>query len=105
VDHIIARAAGGNNADDNLVAACFDCNAGKSDRHLTGAGGLPPGVKERMTKRRRPIGDPRNRSPHLIRKGNPMHHVLNLGRADGSGWDQVRKPASGAGLVRKPSNL
>lgn len=31
VDHVVPIAAGGTNDDDNLVAACVDCNAGKSD--------------------------------------------------------------------------
>lgn len=34
VDHLIPVAKGGDNSIDNLVAACFDCNRGKSDRSL-----------------------------------------------------------------------
>ncbi|QUT07939.1 HNH endonuclease [Sphingobium phenoxybenzoativorans] len=34
VDHIIAVAAGGENDEDNLVTACFNCNRGKAARSL-----------------------------------------------------------------------
>lgn len=35
VDHIVPVAGGGDNDDANLVTACADCNAGKSDNPLT----------------------------------------------------------------------
>lgn len=35
VDHVIPVAAGGDDRLINLVTACFDCNAGKSDRPLS----------------------------------------------------------------------
>jgi len=35
VDHIHPVADGGSNDIDNLATACFDCNRGKSDRHLS----------------------------------------------------------------------
>src|SRR5579885_1197307 len=31
VDHIVASADGGTNADDNLITACLSCNAAKQD--------------------------------------------------------------------------
>lgn len=34
VDHIVPVASGGQNDSLNLITACFDCNAGKSDRSL-----------------------------------------------------------------------
>lgn len=34
VDHLVPVAKGGGNSIDNLIAACFDCNRGKSDRSL-----------------------------------------------------------------------
>lgn len=34
VDHIIPRAKGGTDDPGNLTTACFECNAGKTDRHL-----------------------------------------------------------------------
>lgn len=34
VDHIIARAQGGSDLPENLLAACFDCNRGKSKKGL-----------------------------------------------------------------------
>ncbi len=37
VDHVQPVASGGQNNDDNLVTACFDCNRGKSDRALSEA--------------------------------------------------------------------
>lgn len=40
VDHVIPVAAGGKTVDDNLVAACFDCNLGKSASQLPGP--VPP---------------------------------------------------------------
>jgi len=36
VDHVLAVALGGKTVDDNLVAACFDCNIGKSASRLPG---------------------------------------------------------------------
>ena len=41
VDHIDPRAAGGSNAEINLVTACFDCNRGKSDKKLHSTHGRP----------------------------------------------------------------
>jgi len=40
VDHVVPVASGGDNAVDNLVTACFDCNAGKGARHLGNT--MPP---------------------------------------------------------------
>lgn len=40
VDHVIPMAAGGSDAMENLVTACWDCNRGKSDR-LLDEGGRP----------------------------------------------------------------
>lgn len=40
VDHVTPRAAGGTDAIENLVTACWDCNHGKSDR-LLDEGGRP----------------------------------------------------------------
>jgi hypothetical protein len=37
IDHIIAVASGGGNEVGNLLTACKECNAGKSDRPLTAA--------------------------------------------------------------------
>ena len=34
VDHVVPRSLGGPSADGNLVTACRDCNAGKSDTLL-----------------------------------------------------------------------
>lgn len=34
IDHVVPVSAGGTNDYENLVTACFDCNSGKSDRHL-----------------------------------------------------------------------
>lgn len=39
VDHIVPRSQGGQDDVTNLVAACFDCNMGKTDRHLSDAYG------------------------------------------------------------------
>lgn len=36
IDHVIPVQAGGKTKDENLVAACFDCNSGKSDLGLAG---------------------------------------------------------------------
>lgn len=36
VDHIEPRAKGGSDDEDNLLAACIDCNQGKSDSQLQG---------------------------------------------------------------------
>jgi len=36
VDHIVPVIAGGSDDDDNLTAACWDCNSGKSDMVLDG---------------------------------------------------------------------
>lgn len=33
LDHLIPLAKGGNNHPSNMVAACFDCNSKKADRH------------------------------------------------------------------------
>lgn len=35
VDHIVAVSSGGGNEDTNLITACKDCNAGKSDKDLS----------------------------------------------------------------------
>lgn len=35
VDHLVPRAAGGTDHSSNLVTACFECNAGKSDAILS----------------------------------------------------------------------
>lgn len=42
VDHLVAVANGGTNAESNLVAACETCNAGKSDMKLSDCLPLPP---------------------------------------------------------------
>ncbi len=34
VDHVVASASGGGSEESNLVAACVDCNSGKSDAPL-----------------------------------------------------------------------
>lgn len=44
LDHINPVSKGGDNDIDNLVAACFDCNRGKSDKLLTT---LPKTVEEK----------------------------------------------------------
>lgn len=41
VDHVIAVAEGGTDAPVNLVAACAECNIGKSDKPLTACAFLP----------------------------------------------------------------
>jgi hypothetical protein len=38
VDHVVPRSAGGTDDLTNLVAACFECNSGKSNRPLSVAG-------------------------------------------------------------------
>lgn len=78
VDHFIARAEGGGSGEENLVTACFDCNAGKSDRKLTGLKKPIVKVANRRGAKTK-ASDPRNRSPHFVRKGDPNHHVLNPG--------------------------
>jgi hypothetical protein len=45
VDHVRPVSAGGNNAVNNLVAACKDCNLGKGNRVLDV---LPDGLQERI---------------------------------------------------------
>jgi hypothetical protein len=78
VDHFIARADGGGNGEENLVTACFDCNAGKSDRKITGLRNPIVNVtnrRGRLTKKT----DPRNRALDQVRKGELNHHVLNTG--------------------------
>lgn len=44
IDHIEPVAHGGSDAIDNLIAACFDCNRGKSDIKLTA---IPSSVLEK----------------------------------------------------------
>jgi hypothetical protein len=78
VDHFIAKADGGSDREENLVTACFDCNAGKSDRRISGITAPIVTVTSRRG-RRRTERDPLSRSPHLVRKGEPHHHVLNTG--------------------------
>jgi hypothetical protein len=53
VDHVIPRAAGGTDELDNLVAACWDCNRGKSDRllHETSAPIISPSTVEEAQER------------------------------------------------------
>lgn len=54
VDHIVPRAAGGPDAMENLVTACWDCNHGKSDRLLDeGSGPTTPAtgdVQQQITR-------------------------------------------------------
>lgn len=45
VDHFVAVSKGGENEIDNLVTACFDCNAGKSNFEI---GKLPHGVQKNL---------------------------------------------------------
>lgn len=78
VDHFIAIADGGGNGEENLVTACFDCNAGKSDRRITGLKRPIVAVGNRRG-RKAPASDPRNRMPRLVRRDEPNHHVLNTG--------------------------
>jgi hypothetical protein len=42
VDHVVPRAAGGTDTEDNLVTACVDCNAGKADLPLRDATHVAP---------------------------------------------------------------
>lgn len=35
IDHIIPVTSGGDNSDENLITACFDCNRGKGARELS----------------------------------------------------------------------
>jgi len=53
VDHILAVAAGGKNAELNLVTACIDCNLGKSDRLIMG---IPEGFFVEARRRKRKSG-------------------------------------------------
>jgi hypothetical protein len=78
VDHVIAVAQGGGSGEENLVTACFDCNAGKSDHKLTGLKKPIVSVRNRRGKISRKE-DPRNRGLEFVRKGDPYHHVLNPG--------------------------
>jgi hypothetical protein len=43
-DHIHPVSAGGSDDQDNLITACFDCNRGKSDRHLSD---VPQSLKDK----------------------------------------------------------
>lgn len=45
IDHVTPRASGGGDDEDNLLASCFDCNRGKSDRHLTD---VPSSVTDKL---------------------------------------------------------
>lgn len=52
VDHVIPRVRGGNDDDDNLVAACGRCNSKKSSRPVGGFSGkdsTPPIVSETIS--------------------------------------------------------
>lgn len=61
VDHIVPRAAGGTDDDENLVTACQECNAGKSDRH-------PDGSPRVRGTRPRPTPVKPKRRPRLVVK-------------------------------------
>lgn len=78
VDHFIAKADGGGNGEENLVTSCFDCNAGKSDRRITGLRKPAVSVTNRRGRKSKE-SDPRNRAPHLVKNDEPNHHVLNTG--------------------------
>lgn len=55
IDHIHPVSGGGDNAADNLITACFDCNRGKSDGLLSS---IPPSLEERaaiLTEKREQI--------------------------------------------------
>lgn len=78
VDHVISRADGGHSGEENLVTSCLDCNAGKSDRRLTGLAAPIVKVSNRRG-RNQSQGDPRNRALEMVRKDKPNHHILNTG--------------------------
>ncbi len=40
IDHVIPYSKGGKTVDENLVTACFECNAGKSDKIYPSAQGV-----------------------------------------------------------------
>ena len=46
IDHIKAVSLGGENGDENLITACFDCNRGKAARDLTS---VPKSLKDRAS--------------------------------------------------------
>jgi hypothetical protein len=52
-DHLIPRAAGGSDDEDNLVTACWDCNRGKSDRLLDESSMPVPSVESQEAARDR----------------------------------------------------
>ena len=47
VDHIIPVCEGGNNSNENLITACFDCNRGKGGRELSQ---IPETLQEKTTR-------------------------------------------------------
>lgn len=49
VDHVIPVSSGGENDLLNLITSCFDCNRGKSDRHLSA---VPPSIPEQLKEAR-----------------------------------------------------
>lgn len=50
IDHIIPVAKGGTNDELNLITACFDCNAGKSDRELSSVSNLKINIDKNALK-------------------------------------------------------
>jgi hypothetical protein len=70
IDHVLPRSAGGDDSAANLVAACADCNHGKSDRIVLGA---PQGFMLSPDKRPARIARMRHTKAHP--KGEELHEL------------------------------
>ncbi|RYY08588.1 MAG: HNH endonuclease [Alphaproteobacteria bacterium] len=66
VDHVVPRSRGGNDLEGNLVAACTDCNAGKSDSLLKPAGDGFRVDALKMAKRAARLIDPSKPTRHML---------------------------------------
>ena len=78
IDHVLPRSLGGRDDASNLVAACFDCNAGKSDRKIIA---LPPGFA--LTPDKRPARlEKLRRAKAKAQEAVPQEHVLDCSRIE-----------------------
>lgn len=81
IDHVLPRSAGGQDASENLVTACIDCNFGKSDRQVIG---LPEGFALSPDKRPARLAKMRQAKCEVASKNE---HILNCDDIDD--WDEL----------------
>lgn len=78
VDHVTPVFRGGEDDLSNLVAACTDCNSGKSDREL-----IPMGIEGfKLTPDRRPGRMAKMRHARAAAAIDPHRHELDTGQVD-----------------------